>query len=394
MAIATKIPLVNVECLNSLTKALISSAKPDQPLTISNVAIEAWYDANTVAVQQCARSIREAFRTMGFMYIENHGIPQELQDQLDASSRKFFKLPLEEKMRIRMSRGGLAWRGFFPVGGELTSGKPDIKEGLYCGQERSAQDPRVKARTPLFGSNLFPEKPAALAQAVLDYMKYCEAVGQGLLIMVAISVGLHPTYFIESSCADPTCLFRVFHYPPPATLKDPKLRDRSLWGVGEHTDYGLLTLLKQDNVGGLEVKRLDGQWVAAPPIPNTLVVNIGDMMESMSGGLFMSTPHRVLNRGGPDAMRLSFPFFFDPGFHAHVPPLPLTKKQQDDARETVAMRAMLLQQRWDLTGVTVAIKPDETYGDYLLRKVGKVFPELAKSTSATTPPTKSEQSKL
>lgn len=383
MAVATHIPVINVECLADLTTQLLRSAKPDASLSISARIIEAWHNAHMSDIRACATSIHHALRTMGFMYIEGHGIPDDLQEQLDASSRTFFHLPLEEKMQVSMERGGLAWRGYFPVGGELTSGRPDIKEGLYFGQERSPKDARVINKTPLFGRNLFPKEPEALQLAVATYMKYCEALGQGLLILVAISLGLQPTYFIESSCADPTCLFRVFHYPPPETLNDANLRDQSLWGVGEHTDYGLLTLLKQDSVGGLEVKRLDGQWIPAPPIPGTLVVNIGDMMESMSGGLFMSTPHRVRNRGGPNAMRLSFPFFFDPGFHSHVPPLPLTKGQMADARETIAMRAMLLQERWDKAGVTVSVRPGETYGEYLLRKVGRVFPDLAAKTSAS-----------
>jgi isopenicillin N synthase-like dioxygenase len=374
------VPIVSVKCLEGLTQQFVQSAKPDAPLAISSNDIESWFLNDEGVIKACAAEIYRAFRTVGFMYIKDHGIPEGLQTDLDTSARDFFRLSVEEKERISMSRGGLAWRGFFPVGGELTSGKPDIKEGVYFGQERSGQDRRVQAKTPLFGSNLFPERPGALAPAVTMYMRYGEAVGQGLLMLVAVSLGLHPSYFYDSSCNDPTCLFRIFHYPPPATLKDKKLQDRSLWGVGEHTDYGLLTLLKQDHVGGLEVKRFDGQWMQAPPIDGTLVVNIGDMMESMSSGLFMSTPHRVRNMGGPNAMRLSFPFFFDPGFHSRVPQIPLTHKQEDDARETIAMRAMLVQERWDKSGVTVVLHPDETYGHYLLRKVGQVFPELATST--------------
>lgn len=376
------IPIVSVACIHELTKLLQQSPRgPHGSLSASADEIDEWEMRNAVSVRACAASVSAALRTAGFMYIKDHGIPELIEKTLDTSAREFFRLPTDEKKKISMHYGGRAWRGFFPVGGELTSGKPDLKEGLYFGQERPQDDPRVRSGTPLFGSNLFPERPADLRNAVLEYMTYCEAVGQGLLALVAVALGLPASYFLRSFCNDPTCLFRIFHYPPPETLMDPKLQDRSLWGVGEHTDYGLLTLLKQDDVGGLEVKRYDGQWISAPPIDGTLVVNIGDMMEAMSGGLFMSTPHRVRNRGGPDAMRLSFPFFFDPSFHAVVHPLPLSNAMEREAAETVRNRAMIGQERWDKAGVTVGLKSGATYGDYLLRKVGKVFPDLAANTN-------------
>jgi len=134
------------------------------------------------------------------------------------------------------------------------------------------------------------------------------------------------------------------------------------WGVGEHSDYGLLTILWQDDVGGLEVKTRDG-WVKAPPVPGSFVCNIGDMLDRMTGGLYRSTPHRVaLNTSGRD--RLSMPFFFDPHFEARVRPiegLDTSAAEQDRAA------------RWDGANIHAF---DGTYGDYLLGKVSKVFPEL------------------
>ena len=153
--------------------------------------------------------------------------------------------------------------------------------------------------------------------------------------------------------AEPLTLFRIFNYPPPA--------DPTLWGVGEHTDYGLLTILLQDDAGGLEVKSRS-RWVPAPPVPGSFVCNIGDMLDRMTGGLFRSTPHRVRNPAARD--RLSFPFFFDPGFSARVQPIELAGQDlpPDDRDE-----------RWDRASVHAF---EGTYGDYLLAKVGKVFPEL------------------
>jgi isopenicillin N synthase-like dioxygenase len=136
--------------------------------------------------------------------------------------------------------------------------------------------------------------------------------------------------------------------------------------VGEHTDYGLLTILWQDDAGGLEVRSRSG-WVAAPPIPGSFICNIGDMLDRMTRGVYRSTPHRVLNTAGRD--RLSFPFFFDPNFAARVQPIEgLDREAFHDDRE----------QRWDRASVH---EFHGTYGEYLLNKVSKVFPQLRSEIS-------------
>jgi isopenicillin N synthase-like dioxygenase len=178
-------------------------------------------------------------------------------------------------------------------------------------------------------------------------------LGHRLMAGLALSLGLEESYFADRCTGEPLTLFRIFNYPPSA--------DPSLWGVGEHTDYGLLTILLQDAAGGLEVKSRS-QWVPAPPIPGSFVCNIGDMLDRMTGGLYCSTPHRVRNSAPRD--RLSFPFFFDPNFFARVQPIELSGRAlpPDDRDE-----------RWDRASVHAF---EGTYGDYLLGKVGKVFPEL------------------
>jgi isopenicillin N synthase-like dioxygenase len=268
------------------------------------------------------------------------------------ASRRFFALPEPEKMRIAMARGGRAWRGFFPVGGELTSGRPDIKEGVYFGEELGPSDPRVKAGLPLHGANLFPDAVPELKPAVMAFMSQAERSAHAIMEGVAVSLGLDAQYFRKAYTAQPTMLFRIFHYPASTPEKG--------WGVGEHTDYGLLTLLAQDDIGGLEVKTSHG-WINAPPIPGALVCNIGDMLDRLTGGAYRSTPHRVLNASGRS--RLSFPFFFDPGFDARIVPLPEHALARDDSSE-----------RWDKANVHAF---SGTYGDYLLGKVSKVFPDLA-----------------
>jgi isopenicillin N synthase-like dioxygenase len=299
-----------------------------------------------------ARRIETACREYGFFYVTGHGIKPELPARLASASAAFFELPLAAKMDIAMAHGGRAWRGYFPVGAELTSGEPDLKEGLYFGTELGGDDPRVRAGLPLHGRNLFPAQVPELRGAVLAYIDALTGLGQTVLRGVALSLGLDADYFAAGYTANPTILFRVFRYPA-APAQD------SGWGVGEHTDYGLLTLLAQDDNGGLQVSTPAG-WISAPPLPGTFVANIGDMLDRLTSGWYRSTPHRVRNVSGRD--RLSFPFFFDPDFTAEIPPLP--------GRAAVTSGG---QHRWDGQNLLAFTG---TYGDYLLGKVAKVFPQL------------------
>lgn len=312
-------------------------------------------DRNAVASR-----IGRACLDMGFFYIKGHGIDEALQERLEQLSRQFFEQDLETKLELRMERAGRAWRGYFPVGDELTSGKPDLKEGLYFGAELGPDDPRVRAGVPLHGANLFPDNLPGFRETVLEYMAAMTRLGHALMEGIALSLGLEASFFADRYTADPLILFRIFNYPPQPPAPDAP----SAWGVGEHTDYGLLTILKQDNAGGLEVKSKSG-WIAAPPIPGTFVCNIGDMLDRMTGGRYRSTPHRVRNLSGRS--RLSFPFFFDPNFNAEVERIESPEPEDvADDRET----------RWDRSSVHAF---SGTYGEYLLDKVGKVFPALRRA---------------
>ena len=299
---------------------------------------------------EAAAEIGAACRNLGFFYATGHGIGADTQSALEAASRRFFALPEATKMEIAMPRGGRAWRGYFPLGGELTSGKPDLKQGLYFGEELSEDDPRVAAGLPLHGGNLFPDEVPELKPAVLRFMDEATKAAHTIMEGVALSLGLDAQYFRRTYTARPTLLFRIFEYPAG---------DDEAWGVGEHTDYGLLTLLAQDENGGLQVKTPNG-WIEAPPIQGALVCNIGDMLDRLTGGFYRSTPHRVRNVSGKS--RLSFPFFFDPAFDAEIVPLPAHTARDDSA------------ERWDRANVHAF---SGTYGDYLMSKVSKVFPELA-----------------
>ena len=320
-------------------------------IDISCLRQENW---DELAVQQMAENVAEACTTHGFFYVSGHGVSAQLISELERVSHQFFAQTEEEKMKISMSKGGIAWRGYFPVEGELTSGKPDLKEGIYFGTELEPENKRVQSNTPMHGPNLFPEIPNELRAVVLNYMNAVTQVGHLVMKAIALSLALDADYFHARYTQNPLILFRIFHYPSQPI-------GSAQWGVGEHTDYGLLTLLLQDSVGGLQVKS-GGIWVDAAPIPNTFVCNIGDMLDRMTGGLYRSTPHRVLNASGKQ--RLSFPLFFDPAFDSRVELIAGITSVEDDRNN-----------RWDKDSVHDF---EGTYGDYLLRKVGAVFPDLRK----------------
>ena len=304
-----------------------------------------------------AQEIGHACREYGFFYVVGHGVDDSLVKNLEHASREFFDQPLPAKLDIAMSRGGKAWRGYFPVGGELTSGKPDQKEGIYFGTELSSDHPRVRAGTPMHGPNLFPAHPPELRTLVLAYMDALTRLGHALVAGLSLSLGLEASYFASRYTANPLILFRIFNYPH--SIASPP--GETVWGVGEHTDYGLLTILRQDATGGLQVKSRSC-WIDAPPIPGSFLCNIGDMLERLTRGIYRSTPHRVINSSPRD--RLSFPFFFDPSFDARM--LPVAGLSNDGLADDSA-------ERWDHASVH---EFSGTYGDYLLSKVSKVFPEL------------------
>lgn len=323
------------------------------------IDVAALVDPASTAAQgaAAAREIDAAAGSWGFFYAANHGVDGALVDGVVRLARAFFAQDEATKLRIPMSAGGTAWRGFFPTGGELTSGRPDWKEGLYLGSELGPDHPRVRDGVILHGANLWPDIPGFRA-TVLAYMAALEALGHALMRGCALGLDLQEDWFAEHGTRDPLLLLRFFNYPARPVPADVP----ASWGVGEHTDYGLLTMLWQDDVGGLQV-RTDQGWVDAPPVPGTFVCNIGDMLDRMTGGRYRSVPHRVsVNTSGRD--RLSIPLFFDPDFDTVIAPVPGAGPGQDDSGR-----------RWDGANLQSF---QGTYGDYVTAKVGKVFPELRK----------------
>lgn len=165
--------------------------------------------------------------------------------------------------------------------------------------------------------------------------------------------GLEKDFFNKEFTDDPFVQLAMFHYPPnPASKKG-----QEVWGVGRHTDYGMLTILLQDDVGGLQVETEDGSWIDVPPVPGSFVVNIGDMLEIWTSGAFKAKPHRV--KVSPTKPRLSVAMFYEPGFDCVVSPIPLDK-------------TLLPVEK---TVVRPSLPFPIHYGDYVLNKYCGILPE-------------------
>ncbi|TIL47161.1 isopenicillin N synthase family oxygenase [Mesorhizobium sp.] len=268
--------------------------------------------------------LRTAARDVGFFYLSGHGISAvEIDEVLDAS-RRFFALPEADKLAIEMVRSP-QFRGYTRTGGELTRGKADWREQLDIGVERRPvpQGLRVPAWTRLQGPNQWPSALPQLKPALLAWQTRATAVAVRLLKAFALSLDQAEDAFDPIYCGEPNHRMKIVRYPGRDTTGGDQ-------GVGAHKDGGFLTLLLQDDNRGLQVE-YDGIWVNVDPIPGTLVVNIGELLELASNGYLGATVHRVVT---PPAgvERISVPFFFSARLDATIPLLTLPEELAAEAR--------------------------------------------------------------
>lgn len=259
------------------------------------------------------QKIHDAFVSSGFCYIKNHGIPTECIEELKKQSLDFFHLPLSEKERYRPKQ---AVRGFNALNRTIMYGaaRPDYKEFYQIGPELSPESEQKLPKNELQGANIWPEDRPAFRDAFLAYYKAVAECGQILLKAVAHSLNLESQFF-EKKYHYPLQRTQTIWYPPAEARSESEI---ITYGVAPHTDYGCITLLWQDDTGGLEVQNLQNEWVSAVPIPDTLVINIGDLLCRWSNDRYRSNMHRVLNKSGKE--RFSIATFYDPDFDAVIDP--------------------------------------------------------------------------
>ena len=279
------------------------------------------FDGDDAARQRVADEIHQACRETGFFYVSHHGVPAPLISAQFAAAKQFFDMPLEAKLALHMKKSITA-AGYDPVGGQTLDSQtdatdkapPDLKESFYCGLEIAPDDPHVAQPVRCFGHNQWPNLPGFRTQ-MMAYYDAVAALGDHLLALLARSLDMQDDWFAR------------FHAPAAATLRLIKYAPQdqnaafNQIGAGAHTDWGGITILAQDDVGGLEVQTVGGDWITATPIPGTFIINLGDLMARWTNGVYSSNMHRVRNNdSGRD--RYSVPFFYGPYPTSVIAPIP------------------------------------------------------------------------
>jgi isopenicillin N synthase-like dioxygenase len=262
----------------------------------------------TAAMSHTVDELAKACTEVGFFYIRNHGLPRSVLDALIAQMQQFFALPVEVKTQTAIEDSP-QFRGYLPINYKGTGNKGNnLQEGFLVMPER-APDPRY----PTYGPNQWPSAAPGLKPAMLAYYAECERLAAELVRGFSLALGL-PETGLDSRFNEPMTMLKLNHYPEQGKPE----HDLEIGVVG-HTDSGGFTILWQDDVGGLEVLNKNNEWVVAPPIADTFVINVGDMMQTWSNWAFSSTTHRVVNRYGCD--RYSIPFFMNPSYDSVIEPL-------------------------------------------------------------------------
>jgi len=272
---------------------------------------------NPACCARLAAQLREACSGTGFFYIANHGIADDLIAGIFRDARRFFDEPSEIKARVDI-RNTAIFRGYDGIGSEAldSAAGGDMKESMYMGVDFGPDHPLVRAGTPHHGANQWPDWLPGWKESVLGYFHSMERLSFLLLSGLALSLDLPWSYF-DFGLPDAMTSLRLLRYPPQPDA-DPDAAGSI--GAGAHTDWGVLTILAQDEIGGLQIRHRSGRWIQANPIAGTFIVNIGDMMARWTNDLYASTEHRVLNRS--PHTRHSVAFFMDTSYYTNVECLP------------------------------------------------------------------------
>ena len=259
-----------------------------------------------------AAAFAGAYGEAGFAYVVNHGIGRAASEAVFAASRDFHALPEEAKHAITLNR---AHRGYIAIN-TSTDVTTDLAEVTRPNQSASfmmmREDERADPDVYLSGPNQWPELDA-FRPACEAYADAMTGLGRRLMALALEAAGV-TDHRILGAFDTPTIWLRLLHYPP-----QPPQSPDDLYGSAPPRDFGCLTLLAQDDVGGLQVQTPSGDWLDVPPVEDALIVNVGDMLHRMSNGRLISTPHRVINATGRE--RYSVPFFFDPHVSTEIAPL-------------------------------------------------------------------------
>ncbi len=289
----------------------IDKTKKVSPDEIPIVDVARLIDGVPGAAAEVAEQFEEAFTRVGFCYVVNHGVPVSLiRRALDVLPR-FFDLPLEEKLKIPINTNQ---RGYLPMHRQtqIHGKKPNRSESFIFGLDLPDDDPDRLAGLPMHDTNKWPEGLPEFRATMEEYWRAVSELAPKLLRALALAMK-QPEDFFDPYYKKPDSLLRCVTYPGIEGDFDGQ------FGAGPHTDNGTLTVLAQDDIGGLQLRTLAGEWIDAPVIPNSFIINVGDMIVRWTNGAFRSTPHRVVCSR---RTRYSLPFFYFPDYWTVIEPLP------------------------------------------------------------------------
>jgi len=266
-----------------------------------------------------AKKLRSACTNVGFFYLESHGLSKDRVDEVFAASKEFFKLPLVEKQRIsdhELTRGYTAMEEQTLDPSNQTKG--DTKEGFYIRQD-IPRDHLLYNPAKLSGPNVWPGEcgPCSLSdhrrwkKTMKEYFASCCEIGFRLQRLIALSLDLDENFFDLHFVDNPVATLRLLHY----SIEESK-PELGVYACGAHSDFGMLTILLTDKNPGLQIRTLEHEWIPVPPREGAFIVNLGDLLERWTNGLYLSTVHRVISEGSSE--RYSVPFFYTPNFDTVV----------------------------------------------------------------------------
>ena len=263
-----------------------------------------------------SRAIERTCRDTGFLVISNHGIDPRLIENTFTAAATFFDLPLERKLPLKIGDLNI---GYLPHGAQIVrtskvhaNTQPNLSESFYIVNDLNPDDPRIVAGDPLYGLNKWPPGLPEFKTATLAYMRAMRPLAEQMVSVISTSLGLPDAYFV-SEFKEPTTTLRLIRYPSHDRAGDNQ------FGFAPHIDTNFLTLLARSALPGLEVRTKEGEWIRPPHVPNTFVINTGEMLGRYSNDRYPPTPHRVINDN--NTLRHAIPFFFGPGLEATIKPV-------------------------------------------------------------------------
>jgi len=279
---------------------------PVPPDTIPVIDLGPAFAGEPGAAEATAAELRRANETIGFLFIRNHGVPAALMRETFEAAAAFHALPMERKMEVKLDD---AMQGYLPYRSSVARAnglnavrKPNENEAFFVNPERDPARP----------ANRWPDALPAFRDVTLRYLAAVEALAMRMLPLYARALDLPPDHF-DRLCDRSYSSLRLTHYPPVEYGADE-------FGIAPHTDSSFITLLAQNPVPGLQIRTREGEWIDAPVIPDSFVVNTGDVLNRWTNGRFISTPHRAFNK--EPKPRYAIPFFFHPNAETLIEPLP------------------------------------------------------------------------